>query len=70
MLQYIKNNPEIFQPESIALKDYHRMEKAYRSGIEKIMAYRLNPKQHITFLTTQKAYYAYIEYWNDKLQDL
>lgn len=47
----------------------HRMEKARRMGIENIMAYRLNVKHHIKFITTQRAYAAYIEYWNDKLQD-
>ena len=47
----------------------HRMEKARRMGIENIMAYRLNVNHHIKFITTQKAYATYIEYWNDKLQD-
>jgi hypothetical protein len=47
----------------------HRMEKARRMGIENIMAYRLNVKHHIKFITTQKAYIAYIEYWNDKLHE-
>jgi hypothetical protein len=46
----------------------HRMEKARRSGIENIMAYKLGVKQHIPFLTTQKADIAYVEYWNGKLK--
>lgn len=46
----------------------HRMEKARRLGIEKIPAYKLSPEQHLQFLTTEKGYLAYIEYWNDKLK--
>jgi hypothetical protein len=45
----------------------HRMEKARRSGIKRLFAYKLNPAQHINFMTTQKSYEAYIEYWNTKL---
>ena len=48
----------------------HRMEKARRQGIEKIMAYKLNPGQHMQFQTTEKGYLAYIEYWNDKLKQM
>lgn len=47
----------------------HRMEKARRLGIEKIKAYKLNPEQHLQFLTTEKGYLAYIEYWNSKLKE-
>lgn len=46
----------------------HRMEKARRLGLEKLMAYRLSPDQHLQFLTTEQGYLAYIEYWNDKLK--
>jgi len=46
----------------------HRMEKARRLGLEKIMAYKLCPEQHLQFLTTEKGYQAYIEYWNSKLK--
>ncbi len=45
----------------------HRMEKARRIGLERILAYRLNVEQHLRFLTSQKAYVAYIAYWNSKL---
>jgi hypothetical protein len=45
----------------------HRMEKARRSGIKEVPAYRLSVAQHIRFLTSQSAYIAYIEYWNSKL---
>lgn len=46
----------------------HRMEKARRAGIKSIQAYKLNVRQHMKFLTSQKAYTAYIEYWNSKLK--
>jgi len=48
----------------------HRMEKARRLGMETIPAYRIGPEQHIQFLTTEKGYVAYTEYWNDKLKEL
>ncbi len=53
-----------------ALKGNHRMEKARRAGLEHIMGYRVNMEQHLRFLTTRKAYSAYVEYWNEKLKDL
>jgi hypothetical protein len=46
----------------------YRMEVARRSGIQKIPAYRLGPEVHLKFLTTEKGYLAYIEYWNGKLK--
>ena len=48
----------------------HRVEKARRDGVESIMAYRIPSEHHIQFLTSLKAYEAYIEYWNNKLEDL
>ncbi len=44
----------------------HRMEKARRVGEKSILAYNLNVKQHLPFLTEKKAYLSYIEYWNGK----
>lgn len=44
----------------------HRIEKARRLGIDLIQAYKLSVAQHIRFLTTRRAYLAYIEYWNEK----
>lgn len=44
----------------------HRMEKARRMGIRSILAYKLDVKQHLKFLTEKKAYLSYIEYWNGK----
>jgi hypothetical protein len=45
----------------------HRMEKARRSGVERIQAYRISAEQHTRFLTSTAAYRAYVEYWNSKL---
>ncbi len=52
------------------LDGHHRMEKARRTGVTSVLAYRLNVLQHISFLTSKKAYLAFIEYWNGKLEDL
>ena len=48
----------------------HRMEKAHRLGIKSIPGYRLNVDQHVRFLTSEKAYVAYVEYWNSKLKEM
>lgn len=48
----------------------HRLEKARRAGLDHILGYRLEPKQHMQFLTTEKGYLAYIAYWNEKLKEL
>lgn len=47
----------------------HRMEKARRLGVNTLSAFRLTVEQHIVFLTTEKAYFAYVEYWNSKLKN-
>jgi hypothetical protein len=47
---------------------HHRVEKAHRLKIETLKAYRLKANQHISFLTTQKGYDKYVEYWNDKIK--
>jgi hypothetical protein len=46
----------------------HRLEKAYRMEEGYITAYKLKPEQHMPFLTSLKAYRAYIEYWNSKIK--
>ena len=46
----------------------HRMEKARKMRVKSILAYKLNVKQHLKFLTEKKAYLAYIEYWNRKVK--
>jgi hypothetical protein len=48
----------------------HRAEKARREGVGALRAYVLKPEQHIPFLTTERAYRSYVEYWNGKLKDL
>ena len=48
----------------------HRMEKARGMGIENMPAHKLGPEQHTKFLTSERAYVAYIEYWNSKLKSV
>ena len=48
----------------------HRLEKAYREGVSKISAYRISPKDHLQFLTSETGYRAYVGYWNEKLNQL
>jgi hypothetical protein len=48
----------------------HRMEKARRSGVTRMKAYRLTAHQHAAFLTSKKAYHSYVAYWNAKLQEM
>jgi hypothetical protein len=45
------------------------LERAFRDGVEKIPAYRMKVEDHIAFLTTDKGYNAYIDYWNSKIDD-
>ena len=49
---------------------HHRLEKAFRLGKPTLPAYKLTAPQHIPFLTTQRAYDAYMEYWNEKVKDI
>ncbi|MBC8377294.1 MAG: ParB N-terminal domain-containing protein [FCB group bacterium] len=49
---------------------HHRMEKARRMGVNILPSYRLSVDQHLRFLTEHKSYLAYLEYWNDKLDEL
>lgn len=46
----------------------HRMEKARRMEIKSLLAFKLDVKQHVKFLTSKEAYLSYIEYWNGKLK--
>ena len=46
----------------------HRMEKARRSGVSKILAYKFTMHQYISFLTSTTAYLSYVEYWNGKMK--
>jgi DNA repair photolyase len=47
----------------------HRLEKAYRDGVIKILAYKLLAEQHIMFMTSVKSYEEYVQYWNNKIKD-
>ena len=46
----------------------HRAEKARRLGVSTIPAHTLSVNQHLPFLTSKRAYEAYVEYWNSKLR--
>jgi len=46
----------------------HRLEKAYRVGVDKIVAYKLLAEQHISFITSFDAYEEYVQYWNEKVK--
>jgi hypothetical protein len=48
----------------------HRMEKARRLGVTTVSAFKLGVRQHTAFLTSQEAYFSYVEYWNDKIRGL
>ena len=47
----------------------HRLERARRDGRKDIFAYRVRAHQHLLFLTSRKAYEAYVDYWNSKIDD-
>lgn len=47
---------------------HHRVEKSLRQGLNTIRAYKLTAMQHISFLTSKKAYLSYVEYWNGKVK--
>ena len=46
----------------------HRIEKAHRAGVNQLPAYMIKPEVHTRFLTSMKAYNAYIDYWNSKIK--
>jgi len=48
----------------------HRVERAGREGSKTIAARRIGPEQHLAFLTSARAYEAYVGYWNSKLAEL
>ena len=48
----------------------HRLEKAHRDGLNKILAYKVSAEQHVVFLTSEKAYKLYVKYWNSKIDDI
>lgn len=46
---------------------HHRVAKARRGGVPSIPAYRIRCPEHVAFLTSKRAYEAYVEYWNSKV---
>lgn len=48
----------------------HRLAKARRQGVPSIAAYRIRCPENVAFLTSTRAYEAYIEYWNSKVDDI
>jgi len=59
----IEINPGIYN----VIDGHHRLEKFFRNSEKTIDSYKLNVFQHLQFLTTEKAYNAFIDYWNDKI---
>ncbi len=49
---------------------HHRIAKAGKLGMEHVSAFKIAAQQHISFLTTSKAYSTYIDYWNCKIVSL
>jgi len=49
---------------------HHRLEKAHRDSVDTILVYRVYAEQHLAFLTSTRAYNAYIEYWNEKCTEI
>jgi hypothetical protein len=47
----------------------HRVERARRDNLEKIPARRISADRHAAFLTSLKAYEAYVRYWNEKIAE-
>lgn len=48
---------------------YHRVEKARRLGVKEISFYKVNIDYLRRFFTSDEAYKAHIDYWNDKLKE-
>lgn len=68
------NKPGIIaeiSPENYNLIDgNHRIKKAQSLNIDKFMVYKIPVETHINFLTNHNSYKKYIEYWNDKLNQI
>ncbi|WP_026603620.1 hypothetical protein [Methylomonas sp. 11b] len=61
---------EISPGKSNLIDGHHRLEKARRSGVCTLRAHKLTAVQHLRFLTSERAYLSYIEYWNGKVKQL
>jgi len=49
---------------------HHRIEKAKRMGIDNLPSCSFPVDQHLRFLSESKSYLAFVEYWNDKLDEI
>jgi hypothetical protein len=48
----------------------HRMAKAAKAGIATLPAFRVWFPDHVAFLTSQEAYFTYMAYWNEKVDEM
>jgi len=48
---------------------HHRVAKARRECVPSIPAYRICCPEHVTFLTSTRAYETYVEYWNSRVDE-
>lgn len=49
---------------------HHRVAKARLEGMTCIPAYRIHCPEQVAFLTTKRAYEAYVHYWNSKVDEV
>lgn len=47
----------------------HRMEKAFREGIEFIDSYKIYGEQLVPYFKKVQGYKAFVDYWNSKLKE-
>ena len=45
----------------------HRITKALRNGLSSVPAFKINANIHVDFMTSEKSYLQYLEYWNEKV---
>lgn len=58
-------------PDRFNLIDgHHRIARARREGVLSIPARRIRCPDHLTFLTSARAYECYVEYWNGKVKEM
>ena len=67
-LQYPLLLAEISPGRYNVIDGAHRLYKAFFDEVETLDAYLIPPKLHSLFITEQKAYDTYLEYWNEKLK--
>ena len=49
---------------------HHRVAKARREHVAAIPVRRVPCPEHVAFLTSNRAYAAYVEYWNSKIKEM